>query len=124
VRLEQFADETWLCGGNEGSCRRLTVRSCERAGFVPDVAYESNDYTAMQALIAAGMGVTLIPDLALVFRHPDVAIVDVVPDPPIRRDWAVTLGAGSRSAATDAMIATFSEVAAEIGGARPLAAAA
>lgn len=116
VRLDQFAEDTWLCGGNEGSCRRLTVRSCERAGFLPDVAYESNDYTAMQALIAAGMGVTLIPDLALMFRHPDVAIADVVPEPPIRRVWAITLGAGSRSGATDAAIATLAEVAAEISG--------
>ncbi len=123
VRLEQLADETWLCGVSESSCRQLTVGSCERAGFKPDVAYESNDYTVMQALVAAGMGVTLIPDLALMFRHPDVAVADIVPEPPIRRVWAVTLGAGSRSGATDAMIAIFSEVAAEILGGRPAAAA-
>jgi DNA-binding transcriptional LysR family regulator len=124
VRLEQFAGDLWLCGGGEGSCRRLTMRSCERAGFKPDVAYESNDYTAMQAMIASGMGVTLIPDLALVFRNPDVAVADVVPEPPIRRVWAVTLGAGSRSRATDAMIAAFGEAAAEIRAAGSPAAAA
>lgn len=114
VRLEQLADETWLCGVSESSCRQLTVGSCERAGFKPDVAYESNDYTVMQALVAAGMGVTLIPDLALMFRHPDVAVADILPEPPIRRVWAVTLEAGSRSGATEAMIATFEEVAADI----------
>jgi DNA-binding transcriptional LysR family regulator len=114
VRLEQFADETWLCGTGEGSCRRLTVGSCERAGFKPDVAYESNDYTVMQALIAAGMGVTLIPDLALLMRNPDVAVADIVPEPPIRRVWAVALGAGSRSNATEAMISVLTEVAAEL----------
>jgi DNA-binding transcriptional LysR family regulator len=114
VRLEQLADETWLCGASEGSCRRLTVGSCERAGFKPDVAYESNDYTVMQALVAAGMGVTLIPDLALMLRNPGVAVVDVVPEPPIRRVWAVTLGAGSRSGATDAMILILADVAAEV----------
>ncbi len=127
VRLEQLAEETWLCGASESSCRQLTVGSCERAGFKPDVAYESNDYTVMQALVAAGMGVTLIPDLALMFRNPEIAVADVVPEPPIRRVWAVTLGAGSRSGATDAMIATLTEVAGEIGGAaarRPAAVAA
>ena len=104
IRLEQVSGDTWLCGASESSCRRLTVLSCERAGFTPDVAYESNDYTAMQALVAAGMGVTLIPDLALLYPNPDVAIVDIAPEPPIRRIWAVTLEAGSRSTATDAMI--------------------
>jgi DNA-binding transcriptional LysR family regulator len=124
VRLEQFADETWLCGAGEGSCRRLTVGSCERAGFSPDVAYESNDYTVMQALIAAGMGVTLIPDLALLLRNPGIAVADVVPEPPIRRVWAVTLGAGSRSGATEAMIAILTDVAAEIAGGDPVLSAA
>lgn len=114
IRLEQLAAETWLCGSSETSCRRLTVGSCERAGFRPDVAYESNDYTAMQALVAAGMGVTLIPDLALLYRNPEVAIVDVIPEPPIRRIWAVTLEAGTRSRATEAMIAVLEEVSATI----------
>lgn len=114
IRLEQLAAETWLCGASEGSCRKLTVSSCERAGFKPDVAYESNDYTVMQALVAAGMGVTLIPDLALLMRNPGVAIVDIVPEPPIRRVWAVALEAGSRSSSTDAMIEVLSAVSAEI----------
>ena len=114
IELGTLADETWLCGSSESSCRRLTVGSCERAGFKPDVAYESNDYTAMQALVAAGMGVTLIPDLALLYRNPEVAIVDILPEPPIRRIWAVTLEAGSRSSATDSMIEVLQQVSASI----------
>src|SRR6187551_3185095 len=83
VELGELSDESWLCGSSETSCRQLTLRSCERAGFVPDVAYESNDYTVMQALVSAGMGVTLIPDLALRLPSPDVALVEVIPDPPV-----------------------------------------
>ena len=48
----------------------------------------------MEALVSAGMGVTLIPDLALMLPSPDIAIVEVVPDPPVRRVWAATLDAG------------------------------
>jgi DNA-binding transcriptional LysR family regulator len=77
---------------------------------VPDVAYESNDYTVMQALVSAGMGVTLIPDLALRLPSPDVALVEVIPDPPVRRVWAGTLDAGSRSVAASAMVAVLAEV--------------
>ena len=45
---------------------------------------------------------------------PEVAIVDVIPEPPIRRIWAVTLEAGTRSRATEAMIAVLEEVSATI----------
>ena len=74
------------------------------------MAYESNDYTVMQALVSAGMGVTLIPDLALRLPSPEVALVEVIPDPPVRRVWAATLDAGSRSVAASAMVAMLAEV--------------
>lgn len=122
IRLEELAAETWLCGSSGNSCRRLTVGSCERAGFQPDIAYESNDYTVIQALVAAGMGVTLIPDLALLHRNPSVAIADIVPAAPIRRVWAVALEAGSRSSATERMIEVLSSVSTSI-LARPAVAA-
>lgn len=114
VRLEQLADDPWLCGSGETSCRQLTLRSCEQAGFTPDVAYESNDYTVMLALVEAGMGVTLVPDLAMLIPSPDVPILAVEPEAPIRRVWASTLEVGARSAATDPMVEILREVSAEI----------
>ena len=95
-------------------CRQLTLRSCEQAGFTPDVAYESNDYTVMLALVAAGMGVTLVPDLALLIPSPDVPILEIEPEAPMRRVWARTLEAGARSSATDAMVDVLREVSADI----------
>lgn len=114
VRLDELSDDPWLCGGNETNCRQLTLRSCQQAGFTPDVAYESNDYTVMLALVQAGMGVTLIPDLALLIPSPDVPVLEVEPEAPIRRIWAVTLEAGSRSSATGPMIEILREVGADI----------
>jgi molybdate transport repressor ModE-like protein len=124
VDIAELSDESWLCGSSETSCRQLTLRSCERAGFVPDIAYESNDYTVMQALVSAGMGVTLIPDLALMLPGPEIALVEVIPDPPVRRVWAATLDAGARSPAAAAMVETLAAAGAEIapGAPRPLAA--
>ncbi len=121
LNLAELADDSWLCGNSESSCRQLTLRSCERAGFVPQIAYESNDYTVMQALVSAGMGVTLIPDLALMLPSPDVALAKVLPEAPIRRVWAATLGAGSRSAGAVAMVDLLAEVGAELGSAAAVA---
>lgn len=124
LRLEELSGDPWLCGSSESSCRQLTLRSCERAGFTPDVAYESNDYTVMLALVNAGMGVTLVPDLALLIPSPDVPMIEIDPEPPIRRVWAATLEAGSRSNATDAMVEILTEVSAGIvPGSRPALAA-
>ena len=109
MRLEDLEAEPWLCGASDGSCRQLTLRSCELAGFEPDVSFESNDYTVLQSLVAAGMGVTLLPDLALASVNPGVAVVPVLPEAPVRRVWAATLQAGSRSAATDAMLEALAQ---------------
>jgi DNA-binding transcriptional LysR family regulator len=122
VRLEELAGDSWLCGTTNGSCRELTLRSCERAGFEPDVAFKSNDYNVMQSLVAAGMGVTLLPDLALGSLNPGVRVLPVLPKPPVRRVWAATLLAGSRSGATDAMVATLEEAGAAFAVPAPAAA--
>lgn len=111
VRLEELSDDPWLCGGNETNCRQLTLRSCQAAGFTPDVAYESNDYTTMLALVQAGMGVTLVPDLALLIPSPEVPILEIEPEAPVRRVWAATLAAGTRSAATGQMLEVLRDVA-------------
>lgn len=114
IHLSELSEDRWLCGSGETSCRQLTLRSCEQAGFTPDVAYESNDYTVMLALVAAGMGVTLVPDLAMLIPTPDVPILEIEPEAPIRRVWATTLDAGARSSATDAMVDILADVSATI----------
>jgi DNA-binding transcriptional LysR family regulator len=112
LELARLADQPWLCGTTNGSCRELTVRSCRQAGFDPDVSFESNDYNVIQSLVAAGLGVSLLPDLAFTAPHPGIEIVDVLPEPPVRRVWAATLQAGSRSSATEAMLDVLAEVSA------------
>jgi len=114
LRLEELGEERWMCGTCNGSCRDLTLLSCQAAGFEADVAYESDDYNVMLGMISAGLGVTLIPDLALVNPLVDrVAVVPIDPDPPIRRVWAATPVAGTRSRATAAMLSILDEVSAD-----------
>ena len=113
LQLDRLADQSWLCGNPGGSCRELAVRSCQLAGFDPDVSFESNDYTVIQSLVAAGLGVALLPDLALTAPHPGVEIAEVLPEPPLRRVWAASLQVGSRSSATEAMLDVLAEVSEE-----------
>jgi DNA-binding transcriptional LysR family regulator len=128
IELCDLDRDPWLCGNSTTSCRDMTVRSCRSANFEPDVAFESNDYNVLKSLVAAGLGVTLLPDLALAQTTPGLVVVPVAHQAPERRIWAATLAAGARSRATEAMLSVLTEVGAEFArrGAptRPIAAAA
>ena len=104
IRLTDLAEERWLSGVRPSSCGELVVRSCLDAGFEPQIAFESDDYHVLQGFVAAGLGVTLLPELALSTLHADLVALPIEPEAPQRRVWAATRAAGARSAATDAML--------------------
>lgn len=75
VRLADLADEDWVVGCER--CRAHTVQRCAEAGFVPRVRHVSDDYVVVQNLVAAGLGVTMLPASALMaYRHPEVRTVE------------------------------------------------
>ncbi|HKJ35792.1 MAG TPA: LysR family transcriptional regulator [Solirubrobacterales bacterium] len=113
IELCDLDSDPWLCGNTTTTCREMTVRSCRSANFEPDVAFESNDYGVVKSLVAAGLGVSLLPDLALVQPTPGLVIRPVAHQAPERRVWAATLTAGSRSRATEAMLDVLATVSAE-----------
>jgi molybdate transport repressor ModE-like protein len=110
VRLADLAEEPWLCGVGPSSCSELVQQSCRDAGFTPRIAFESDDYNVLQGYVAAGLGVTLLPDLALHPLREGVVVRPISPRPPQRRVWAAARAAGSRSPATDAMLEVLAEV--------------
>jgi DNA-binding transcriptional LysR family regulator len=76
--LAALSDETWIAGCPR--CRGHLLSLCDKAGFAPDVAFETEDYVAVLGLVAEGLGVALIPDLILrSASHPDVVTLPVNP---------------------------------------------
>jgi molybdate transport repressor ModE-like protein len=110
VPLAELAEDQWLCGSRPSSCGEVVLRACRDAGFEPRVGFESDDYHVMQGFIAAGLGFTLLPDLALPTLRADLVIRATDPPAPQRRVWAATRGEGARSPATDEMLAILVEV--------------
>jgi DNA-binding transcriptional LysR family regulator len=78
-----------------------------------------DDYQAIQGLVAAGVGVALIPTLALTTVRDDVVIRDLGREAPVRKIAAATLKGAQRSPATRAMIDVLCEVSAEYSEDRP-----
>jgi molybdate transport repressor ModE-like protein len=110
IKLEDLAEDDWLTGVSQGSCRDHLILLCQAAGFDPRISFESDDYQVLQGLVSTGMGVTLLPELALVGRNPDLELRPITPKAPRRRVWAASLAEGSRAPATGAMLDVLAEV--------------
>lgn len=111
LRLEDLREEAWVQTSNASPCARHVVRSCHAAGFEPNVAFESDDYQTVQGLVAAGVGVALIPELALTVVREDIAIRALSPHPPVRQVIAATPAGTRLLPAAPAMLAVLSEAA-------------
>jgi molybdate transport repressor ModE-like protein len=110
VPLAELSEERWLCGSRPSSCGEVVFRACRDAGFEPQVGFESDDYHVMQGFISAGLGFTLLPDLALPTLRSDLVVRATDPPAPQRRVWAATRAEGARSPATEEMLSILVEV--------------
>jgi DNA-binding transcriptional LysR family regulator len=117
VNLGDLAEEPWVASSVSGGCRRIMHSLCREAGFEPRVAFEVDETTAVQALVAAGVGVSLMPRLALTAAHPGV-VVRKLSEAPVRRVWAARLEGAYASPASDAMLQTLRDIGEEFREAR------
>jgi DNA-binding transcriptional LysR family regulator len=113
IKLADLAREPWIAGSHRCGCRDITDRACQEAGFDLAVAFEADETMASQALVAAGVGVTIHPRLALNPLHPGVVARSLGAAAPVRRIWAARPAEGYRSPASDAMVQILQDVAAE-----------
>jgi DNA-binding transcriptional LysR family regulator len=76
IALGDLRDEEWMVTGIANSCPDTTIvlDACQEAGFRPQASFSSDDYAAIQGMVASGMGVAMIPSLALVNPREDIAI--------------------------------------------------
>jgi DNA-binding transcriptional LysR family regulator len=89
VRLAELAEETWI-EGFPHSVETL-VNACLHAGFRPQIDFNVRSWIAKQGLIAAGLGLALIPLIAAGALRPDIVLVPLRPnDAPIRKVYAAT----------------------------------
>lgn len=122
VRLSDLSSEPWIAATKRCGCRVITERACQDAGFDLRVAFEADETMAAQALVAAGVGVTIFPRLALNPLHPGVVARSLGRDAPVRRIWVARLKDGYQSPASEAMMQILIDVAEEFRADAPLAA--
>ena len=111
LSLSDLRDQDWVQTSATSPCARHVVRSCVAAGFEPQVTFESDDYETVQGLVAAGVGVALIPQLALTHVHPGIVVRALAPRSPARRVVAATIVAAGVAPAARTMITILTDVA-------------
>jgi DNA-binding transcriptional LysR family regulator len=112
LALETLAGETWIAGCER--CRGHLLHVAAAAGFSPRIDYATDDHLTVQSLVAAGVGVSLLPALALCSaRRDDVAVVPVAGE-PARTVEVVMLMAERRPPAVTATLAALRAAAGEL----------
>jgi len=109
LRLDDLAGEPWIGGAPDCECNRLLDQACARRGFHPRIAFETDDYNAVQGFVAAGVGVSLIAELGLRSIRDDIVVRPLGREQPVRQIFATAL-TGYRSPATTAMLELLAEV--------------
>jgi DNA-binding transcriptional LysR family regulator len=99
--LSRYARHRWIAGCDR--CRANLLKQCAQAGFTPKIAFTTDDYIAVQALVAAELGVSTLPALCLrAARHPEIK---TTPLPGARRYiYAVRYGDPPDPPAVQALI--------------------
>ncbi|MFE7456127.1 LysR family transcriptional regulator [Streptomyces sp. NPDC012600] len=110
VSIGELADESWIAGCPR--CRRQLVEVCEESGFTPRIDFATDDYPAVMGLVGAGLGVAVLPELAVESVRPKGARTVAV-EPAIEREIvALTLPDLARVPAVAATLDQLSRAAA------------
>lgn len=64
IRLQEVADEAFICLKPEHSLRQLTDSFCQQAGFRPQIVFESDEPAIIRGLIKARLGIAFVPALS------------------------------------------------------------
>jgi DNA-binding transcriptional LysR family regulator len=107
-KLAALRDATWIAGCER--CRSHLLTLCAEEGFTPRIDYTSDDMVVMQALVAAGLGVTTIPGLALRAHRVKGIVASELPGSG-RHVYAATYGEPPDPPPTAALLAALAEAA-------------
>jgi LysR family transcriptional activator of glutamate synthase operon len=66
--------------------REIVVDACEQNGFRPKIAFEGDDLDAIKGLVAAGLGITLLPEIAMTDNIPQSTVKILITDPYVTRN--------------------------------------
>jgi DNA-binding transcriptional LysR family regulator len=113
VDLNTLAGQPFLAPRRNTSCAEMIQRACARAGFVPRVVARATDFAVLLSLVAAGAGLTLVPELAARNLPQGVRLLPPA-DPVTRQIFTVSRRGGDRKPAVRVVLDALAEAAREL----------
>src|SRR5215469_1883642 len=91
--IQDCRDAHWIAGSPDTLCHTMVIRACQASGFTPRIRHHADDFATVLALVAAGLGVSLIPELGVTGPPPGVALTALA----ARRRCAIACRKGTRA---------------------------
>ncbi|MEV8020472.1 LysR family transcriptional regulator [Streptomyces sp. NPDC086554] len=114
LELTDLADEPWVASESPGPCLDPILEACGAAGYSPDFVVESGDYATAQGFVAAGLGVSLVPQLGLDAHHSGVVVRPVHNPVPVRSIYAAVRGGAPDSPALRGLVDALRDAVAQL----------
>lgn len=116
VDLADLADEAWVgTASAPGHCQAAALDACRAAGFTPVYTVQADEYPTTMGFVAAGMGVALVPALALGFVHGRVVVKPLRGAQPVRHVYAAVRSARRRETVVQGALCALADAAASLG---------
>jgi molybdate transport repressor ModE-like protein len=107
LSVGELAEERWIEGC--GAAGAPLARAAGMAGFHPMVVCTSTDYLFSQALVEAGVGIALIPRVALALHRPGLVFVPLEQPRPVRHIGALTARRKWRQPLVESLLGTLAD---------------
>jgi DNA-binding transcriptional LysR family regulator len=110
--IGDWRDAPWIAGSPGTLCHTMVVRACQACGFTPRIRHHADDFATVLALVAAGQGVSLIPQFGVISAPSEVTLAPLTS----RRRTSIAYRKGTRH---HPAIAAFAEAIRQPAGCLP-----
>lgn len=111
VPLAELAEEAWTSGHPTMGWEEVTQRVCrQHGGFDPDIRHRTNDANISLSLVANGLAVAMVPELALPERHPGITLREMENASVTRAIFAATRGTDAARPSIQALVSAVQNV--------------
>lgn len=114
LSLDDLAGESWVVRDHRPPNHHAFETMCRIAGFEPHIVFRADDYQSAQGLVAAGIGICLMPTLAFFGLRPDIAVRPLAPPRFHRRITAISLPESCHSTAEKNLLHVLLETAQDL----------
>jgi DNA-binding transcriptional LysR family regulator len=115
IPLAELSGEAWTSGHPTMGWEEVTQRVCrQHGGFDPDIRHRTNDATISLALVARGLAVAMLPELALPQRHPGIVLRAMAEATITRAIFASTRSTDAARPSTQAILGAVRDAGAEV----------